>query len=134
MSIIGCVNKNVATKNIGVIDRTKTWTLPYIASEVKVTRIVENIEKLEPKMQYSEAVALFGEPDTINDLQGNFFGLSPQEDGFLVQYRPFLSYRAIWYLKKNYKMPCLRDKWLIVYLASDEDTVFYILQHNVKDN
>ncbi len=122
----------IETKIIDPIDKTRSWKFPYVAPDDKISKIQDNKEKLGPEIIFSNVIELLGEPDIINVLQKGFCGLSPKEDGFLINNRKFLSYRAIWYLEKNSQIPNLKDKWITVYIANDGESVFHFLQNNIK--
>jgi hypothetical protein len=77
----------------------------------------ENWQSLKKGMSFDEVKALMGDPTQVDDLQQVFAGLSPTEDGFLVQNRSKLSKRAVWYVKKVGQSPNLNDIWFSVYFG-----------------
>ncbi len=114
--------------------RTPNWKLPYTASPEKSEIILENVDKIHRMMSYREVLLLIRKPDSITDTRKAFYGLAPKEDGFFMKYRRLISYRAIWYLSKENKGANLSDKWISIYLETDEKTVFYILKNNIVTN
>jgi len=106
--------------------------MPYDAEAEKIKRIYDGIPAIKPHMTYAEAVAKLGAPDAVYDLRKAFFGLSPQEDGFLMRYRSGFSFRVVWYLSKHGTSPNLHDKWFALYIATDEKTLLARLANNIK--
>ena len=113
-------------------DDTTKWAIPYDADHEKVKRIHDGIPAIKPHMTYHDAVVKLGAPDAVYDLRKPFFGLSPQEDGFLMRYRSRLSFRVLWYLSKHTASPNLNDKWFALYLATDEKTLLARLANNIE--
>ncbi len=113
---------------------TPSWKLPYTASTEKSENILSNIDKVHRMMNYREVLSLLGKPDSVTDTRKAFYGLSPEEDGFFMKYRRLISYRALWYLSKENKGANLSDKWIAIYLETNEKTVFYVLKNNIVTN
>ena len=134
--LLVCTGLGVQNKSSDItikpFDDTEKWTLPYDAEAEKIKRIHDGIPAIKPHMTYSEAVAKLGAPDAVYDLRKAFFGLSPQEDGFLMRYRNDFSFRVVWYLSKHGTSPNLNDKWLALYIGADEKTLLARLANNIK--
>jgi hypothetical protein len=113
-------------------DDTEKWAMPYDAEAEKIKRIHDGIPAIKPHMTYPEAVAKLGAPDAVYDLREAFFGLSPQEDGFLMRYRSDFSFRVVWYLSKHGTSPNLNDKWFALYIATDEKTLLARLANKIE--
>ena len=133
----GCANQaqspddTANRQTIETFNKTTEWTYPYVAPKEKTEKILSGMVSIDKKMSYADVVSILGEPDVINDLRQQCFGLSPVEDGFLMRYRSAISYRVLYYLSKDGKLENLNDKWLSVYLASDGKTILTTLRNNI---
>jgi hypothetical protein len=87
----------------------------------QVTATKEKWKSLATGMTFDEVVAVMGEPSQVDDLQKEFYGLSPGEDSFLVPNRSRLSKRAVWYVKKIGRTPNLNDEWFTAYFSRTDE-------------
>ena len=121
----------LAEDKISARNSTVGWHFPYKASAERSAKIAEGEKLLKAPVPYKDVIKLLGEPDTVTDLRGHFFGLSHSEDGFLVSNRRRLTWRAVWYLEKVDSAENVNNRWIAVYLGRNGTTVVKILRESI---
>jgi hypothetical protein len=116
-------------------DATAKWTYPYKAPAEKEKKIREGLEVLlkgQRGTPVSRFIEVLGTPDQITDMHKGFEGMSPNEDGMLVEYRQYLSHRLVWYISKSSAGHSLDDIWFAAYVGNGGDGVLKIMRNNFK--
>jgi hypothetical protein len=114
-------------------DNTKKWKYPYEVDAKRANDLHDGIVKLANLAQKNnafnstEAINIFGEPDTVTDIEGAFTGLSVKEGEYIAQHKSELKWRLVWFLKKNNKLPNANDIWIGVYIKKDSDQIVNII-------
>lgn len=121
--------------NLSEEDNTAGWSFPYEAPAEKINRVrngVDVVLKKEHGTPVSTFIQALGPPDVVTDLHKGFDGLSPKEDGMLVQFRQYLSYRLVWYLKKSGPRAHVDDSWFAAYVENEGDGVVRVASNNFR--
>lgn len=125
------LSANTVFADIKIYDNSTKFNFPYKTDDKKINMLKSNLNLIKPNLSYLEVINLIGEPDIIDDLDKEFFGLSPREDSFTLANRQYIKYRAIWYLEKKGEGINLNDVWLVVYIGRDENTVLNVLTNKI---
>jgi len=134
--LIVCSLSYVYAADLKETDVTLNWSYPYSAPADKEKQIRDGVEILLKEKRgtpVSKFIEILGPADQVTDMNKGFAGMSISEDGMLVQYRPYLSHRLVWYLKKkSAKSHNLDDVWFAAYVGKESDGIMKIMRNNFK--
>jgi hypothetical protein len=133
LAALSLLSSGCAGNSIPTVDHTADWNFPYTASPERTAKIHDASIHFKSKMLYTDFISQIGEPDQIDSLNAAFWGHSVAEDSFLVQNRPYFSYRAIWYVTKSGNVGVdMYDRWLTAYILNDGKRVGKIITNDLK--
>jgi hypothetical protein len=129
IALIPCVGQGDSQSPLSPTDNTKKWKYPYEVDAKRANELHDGMVKLADLAQKNralsslDAINILGAPDMVTDLESAFAGLSVKEDGYLVEHKPELKWRLVWFLKKNNKLHNANDIWIGVYIKKDSDQI-----------
>lgn len=135
--LIGLPTTSLATTALVEADSTAKWTYPYTAPDHREKHIRDGIRivlKDRRGTSVSKFVDVLGPADQVDDLRKGFEGMSVEEDGMLSRYRPYLSYRLVWYItKQGATGHSSNDVWFAAYVGNGGDGVFKVVANNIQE-